>query len=48
VSTAIFGSFAPYFATRFDSTDHLGPAYYMIACAIPTLTTLLWMRAARS
>jgi hypothetical protein len=43
----IFGGFAPYFVTRFDTGDHLTPAYYMIACALPTLATLLWMRAAR-
>lgn len=48
VAVPIFGGFAPYFVTRFYSASHVGPAYYMIACAIPTLITLLWMRAARS
>jgi MFS family permease len=47
VAVPIFGGFAPYFVTRFDTGDHLTPAYYMIACALPTLATLLWMRAAR-
>lgn len=47
VAVPIFGGFAPYFVTRFDAGDHLTPAYYMIACALPTLATLLWMRAAR-
>lgn len=47
VAVPIFGGFAPYFVTRFDSGDHLTPAFYMAACAVPTLATLLWMRAAR-
>jgi MHS family proline/betaine transporter-like MFS transporter len=47
VAVPIFGGFAPYFVTRFDAGDHMTPAYYMIACALPTLATLLWMRAAR-
>jgi MHS family proline/betaine transporter-like MFS transporter len=47
IAVPIFGGFAPYFVTRFDSGDHLSPAYYMMACAIPTIATLLWMRAAR-
>ena len=47
VAVPIFGGFAPYFVTRFDSGGHMVPAYYMIACALPTLATLLWMRAAR-
>jgi MHS family proline/betaine transporter-like MFS transporter len=47
VAVPIFGGFAPYFVTRFDSGDHMTPAYYMIACALPTLATLLWMCAAR-
>jgi MHS family proline/betaine transporter-like MFS transporter len=47
IAVPIFGGFAPYFVTRFDGGDHLTPAYYMIACALPTITTLLWMRAAR-
>ena len=44
VAVPIFGGFAPYFVTRFDGGAHLTPAYYMIACAIPTIATLLWMR----
>ncbi len=47
VAVPIFGGFAPFFVTRFDSGAHLTPAYYMIACAVPTIGTLLWMRAAR-
>ncbi|MDB5394555.1 MAG: Major facilitator transporter [Rhodospirillales bacterium] len=47
IAVPIFGGFAPYFVTRFDSGSHLAPAYYMIACAIPTIATLLWMRTAR-
>ncbi len=47
VAVPIFGGFAPYFVTRFDSGAHLTPAYYMIACAVPSIATLLWMRAAR-
>ncbi len=47
VAVPIFGGFAPYFVTRFDSGGHLTPAYYMIACAVPTIATLVWMRAAR-
>jgi MHS family proline/betaine transporter-like MFS transporter len=47
VAVPIFGGFAPYFVTRFDTGSHMTPAYYMIACALPTLATLLWMRAAR-
>jgi MHS family proline/betaine transporter-like MFS transporter len=48
IAVPIFGGFAPYFVTRFDGAGHLAPAYYMIACALPTLATLLWMRAARN
>jgi MHS family proline/betaine transporter-like MFS transporter len=44
----IFGGFAPYFVTRFDGVGYLAPAYYTIVCALPTLVTLLWMRAARN
>ncbi len=47
VAVPIFGGFAPYFVTRFDTGDHLTPAFYMVACGMPTLATLLWMRAAR-
>jgi MHS family proline/betaine transporter-like MFS transporter len=47
IAVPIFGGFAPYFVTRFDSGGHLAPAFYMIACAVPTLATLLWMRTAR-
>jgi MHS family proline/betaine transporter-like MFS transporter len=47
IAVPIFGGFAPYFVTRFDGGDHLTPAYYMVACAVPTIATLLWMRAAR-
>ena len=47
IAVPIFGGFAPYFVTRFDSGAHLTPAYYMMACAAPTIGTLLWMRAAR-
>jgi MHS family proline/betaine transporter-like MFS transporter len=47
IAVPIFGGFAPYFVTRFDSGDHLTPAYYMIGCAAPTIATLLWMRATR-
>lgn len=47
IAVPIFGGFAPYIVTRFDSGGHMTPAYYMIACAVPTLATLLWMRAAR-
>jgi len=47
IAVPIFGGFAPYFVTRFDSGGHLAPAFYMIACAVPTLATLLWMRSAR-
>jgi MHS family proline/betaine transporter-like MFS transporter len=47
IAVPIFGGFAPYFVTRFDSGDHLAPAWYMIACAVPTLAALIWMRAAR-
>jgi len=47
VAVPIFGGFAPYYVTRFDGGDHMTPAYYMIACALPTLATLLWMRGAR-
>jgi MHS family proline/betaine transporter-like MFS transporter len=47
LAVPIFGGFAPYFVTRFDTGNHLTPAFYMIACAVPTLATLLWMRAAR-
>jgi MHS family proline/betaine transporter-like MFS transporter len=47
LAVAIFGGFAPYFVARFDTGDHMAPALYLIACAMPTLATLLWMRAAR-
>jgi MHS family proline/betaine transporter-like MFS transporter len=47
IAVPIFGGFAPYFVTRFDAGRHLAPAWYMIACAVPTLATLVWMRAAR-
>jgi MHS family proline/betaine transporter-like MFS transporter len=47
IAVPIFGGFAPYFVTRFDNGDHLAPAWYMIACAVPTLGALIWMRAAR-
>jgi MHS family proline/betaine transporter-like MFS transporter len=47
IAVPIFGGFAPYFVTRFDTGDHLTPAYYMVACAVPTIATLLWMHAAR-
>jgi MHS family proline/betaine transporter-like MFS transporter len=47
IAVAVFGGFAPYFVTRFDGGDHLAPARYMIACALPTLAALAWMRAAR-
>ena len=47
LAVPIFGGFAPYFVTRFDTGDHLAPAWYMIACAVPTLATLVWMGAAR-
>jgi MHS family proline/betaine transporter-like MFS transporter len=47
LAVAIFGGFAPYFVARFDTADHMAPAFYLIACALPTLATLLWMRAAR-
>lgn len=48
IAVPIFGGFAPYFVTRFDSGDHMTPAYYMMACAVPTIATLIWMRAARA
>jgi MHS family proline/betaine transporter-like MFS transporter len=47
LAVPIFGGFAPYFVTRLDTGSHLAPAWYMIACALPTLATLLWMGAAR-
>lgn len=47
IAVPIFGGFAPYFVTRFDTGSHLAPAWYMIACALPTLATLIGMRAAR-
>ncbi|HTJ62857.1 MAG TPA: MFS transporter, partial [Alphaproteobacteria bacterium] len=47
LAVTIFGGFAPYFVARFDTGDHMTPAIYLIACAIPTLATLMWMRAAR-
>jgi MHS family proline/betaine transporter-like MFS transporter len=47
IAVPIFGGFAPYFVTRFDTGSHLAPAWYMIACAVPTLATLVWMQAAR-
>jgi MHS family proline/betaine transporter-like MFS transporter len=47
LAVAIFGGFAPYFVTRFDTGDHMAPAIYLVVCAIPTLAALIWMRAAR-
>jgi MHS family proline/betaine transporter-like MFS transporter len=47
IAVPIFGGFAPYFVTRFDGGSHLAAAWYMIACALPTLAALVWMRAAR-
>ncbi|HLG87339.1 MAG TPA: MFS transporter [Alphaproteobacteria bacterium] len=40
IAVPIFGGFAPYFVTRLDTGDHLAPAWYMIACALPTLAAL--------
>ncbi len=48
IAVPIFGGFAPYFVTRLDTGDHLAPAFYMMACAVPTLAALLWMRRAGS
>jgi MHS family proline/betaine transporter-like MFS transporter len=42
LAVPIFGGFAPYFVTRLDTGDHLAPAYYMMACAVPTLIALIW------
>jgi len=47
LAVAIFGGFAPYFVAQFDTGAHMTPAVYLIACAIPTLAVLIWMRAAR-
>ncbi len=40
IAVPIFGGFAPYFVTRLDTGDHLAPAWYLIACALPTLLAL--------
>ncbi len=36
----IFGGFAPYLVARFQTGDHLAPAYYMMFCAVLTIVSL--------
>jgi len=44
LAVPIFGGFAPFIVAGLDTGDHLAPAYYMIACAVPTLLALRWKR----
>lgn len=48
VAVPIFGGFAPFLVAWLDTGNHLAPAYYLMLCAMPTIATLLWMRAARN
>jgi MHS family proline/betaine transporter-like MFS transporter len=41
LAVPIFGGFAPYFVARMHTGDHLAPAWYIFACAIPALASLM-------
>jgi MHS family proline/betaine transporter-like MFS transporter len=47
LAVPIFGGFAPFFVAWLDTGDHLAPAYYMMACAVPTVAVLVWLRDAK-
>ncbi len=36
----LFGGFAPFLVAWLQTGDHLAPAYYMMACAVPTIVSL--------
>ncbi len=40
VAVPLFGGFAPYLVARFQTGDHLAPAYYMMVCAALTSVSL--------